>query len=63
MTENRLTTEELIQRALKTNLSNTEHHYAVTALASAMNDIANALNKLIQLEKYPPIMVPREYKE
>ena len=42
------TTEELIQRALDTRMSDTEQHYALTAVASALNDIAKALNKILE---------------
>lgn len=59
----RPTTEELIQRALNTKISDTEQHYAITALASAMNDIAKGLNRIAAIKANPPIVVHQPYND
>ena len=45
------TTEELIQRALDTKMAGTEQNYAITAVASALNDIAKSLNKIVEIKE------------
>lgn len=60
MPKNNPTTDELITRALNTKLSDTESHYAMTALASAINDMTKALNKFLIKYENPPIIIPKE---
>ena len=64
------TTNELIQRALDTRMAGTEQNYAITAVASALNDIAKALNKMteqkeLNLEEYKDFIIQaqREIKK
>lgn len=59
----RPTTDELITKALNTKLSDTESHYAMTALASAMNDIAKALNGISIRLANPPMVVHKTYDD